>query len=89
MLFSAQYPVHIVALCPSTNFDVMIAASLMLGERLPIGILLPPAPSALLSGSLRLKRENREPELVKKPDREPTAPKTRAHTGERPWMLGH
>jgi putative FmdB family regulatory protein len=47
------------------------------------------ATPALLSGSLRLKRENREPELVKKPDREPTAPKARAHTGGRPWMLGH
>jgi putative FmdB family regulatory protein len=46
------------------------------------------SPPALLSGSLRLKQENHQPELVKR-DREPPAPKPRIHTGGRPWMLGH
>jgi putative FmdB family regulatory protein len=43
---------------------------------------------ALLSGSLRLKQESREPQLVKR-DREPRAPQVQHHSGSRPWMIGH
>ncbi len=43
---------------------------------------------ALLSGSLRVKRENPEPTLVKR-DREPEKPKAKSHEGGRPWMIGH
>lgn len=43
---------------------------------------------AILSGSLRLKRENPEPQLVKR-DREPEPPKVKSHTGGRPWMISH
>jgi putative FmdB family regulatory protein len=43
---------------------------------------------ALLSGSLRLKRENPEPQHVKR-DREPGPPRITSHTGGRPWMIGH
>lgn len=43
---------------------------------------------ALLSGSLRLKRENPDPQLVKR-DSEPKAPRVQSHAGGRPWMLGH
>jgi putative FmdB family regulatory protein len=46
------------------------------------------SPPAVLSGSLRLKQENREPELVKR-DREPGPSRNYSHTGGRPWMLGH
>jgi len=42
----------------------------------------------LLSGSLRLKRENPEPQLVKR-DREPEKPKVRSHADGRPWMISH
>jgi len=42
----------------------------------------------LLSGSLRLKQENREPQLVKR-DNEPERPKIKSHQGSRPWMIGH
>ncbi|PSB00580.1 FmdB family zinc ribbon protein [Merismopedia glauca] len=45
-------------------------------------------PTALLSGSLRLKTENPEPQLVKR-DREPKSPKVKNHNGGRPWMIGH
>ncbi len=47
------------------------------------------SPPMLLSGSLRLKRENPEPTLVKRPEREPDRPKARSHSGSRPWMIGH
>jgi putative FmdB family regulatory protein len=43
---------------------------------------------ALLSGSLRLKRENPEPQLVQR-DREPAAPRFQSHQGGRPWMISH
>ena len=46
------------------------------------------SPPALLSGSLRLKVENPEPQLVKR-EREPERPKPRVHEGGRPWMLSH
>jgi putative FmdB family regulatory protein len=42
----------------------------------------------VLSGSLRLKRENPEPQLVKR-DREPEQPRAKAHTEGRPWMISH
>jgi putative FmdB family regulatory protein len=47
------------------------------------------SPPMLLSGSLRLKRENPEPQLVKRPEREPERPKARSHAGGRPWMISH
>ena len=43
---------------------------------------------AVLSGSLRLKKENPEPQLVKR-DKEPERPKPRSHEGGRPWMISH
>lgn len=46
------------------------------------------SPPAVLSGVLRLKRENPEPQLVKR-ETEPPAPKNRSHPGGRPWMIGH
>jgi putative FmdB family regulatory protein len=46
------------------------------------------SPPAVLSGSLRLKHENREPQVVKR-DREPVSPRVSNHTGSRPWMIGH
>ncbi len=42
----------------------------------------------LLSSSLRLKRVNPEPQLVKH-DGEPKPPRVKNHTGGRPWMIGH
>lgn len=42
---------------------------------------------ALLSGSLRLKRENPEPQLVKR-EQTPESAKVRSHAG-RPWMISH
>lgn len=39
-----------------------------------------------LCGSLRLKQENREPQLVKR-EVEPTS-RVKSHAG-RPWMIGH
>jgi putative FmdB family regulatory protein len=47
------------------------------------------SPPAVLSGSLRLKVENREPQLVKRSEQEPAAPKLRTHNGSRPWMISH
>ncbi|MBM0744025.1 zinc ribbon domain-containing protein [Phormidium sp. CLA17] len=46
------------------------------------------SPPALLSGSLRLKRENPEPQLVKR-ESEQIAARARQHSGSRPWMIGH
>lgn len=46
------------------------------------------SPPNVLSGSLRLKRENTDPQLIKR-DREPVAPKVQNHSGSRPWMIGH
>jgi putative FmdB family regulatory protein len=43
---------------------------------------------ALLSGSLRLKRENREPQLVRR-DLESKQPRVKSHTEGRPWMISH
>ncbi len=44
----------------------------------------------LLSGSLRLKKETSEPQLIKRSqDREPERPKLKSHTGGRPWMISH
>jgi putative FmdB family regulatory protein len=46
------------------------------------------SPPALLSGSLRLKHENREPQVVEREKaQEPS--RVRNHAGERPWMIGH
>jgi putative FmdB family regulatory protein len=45
-------------------------------------------PSAILSGSLRLKKENSEPQLVQR-DRELKQPRVKDHRGGRPWMIGH
>lgn len=51
-------------------------------------IMSPPA--VQLSGSLRLRRENPEPELVQRlQPPEPKPAQHRSHTGGRPWMLGH
>jgi putative FmdB family regulatory protein len=46
------------------------------------------SPPALLSGSLRLKQVNPEPQLVKR-NREPEPPRVTHHMGGRPWMIGH
>ncbi|WP_250124613.1 zinc ribbon domain-containing protein [Chroococcidiopsis sp. CCMEE 29] len=46
------------------------------------------SPPAVLSGSLRLKKENPEPQLVKR-DQEPERPRVRSHTDGRPWMISH
>lgn len=43
---------------------------------------------AVLSGSLRLKQESREPQLVKR-EVEPKPARVKSHTGSRPWMIGH
>jgi putative FmdB family regulatory protein len=45
-------------------------------------------PTAILSGSLRLKKENPEPTLIKR-DREPKQPRIQTHNGSRPWAIGH
>lgn len=42
----------------------------------------------VLSGSLRLKRENPEPQLVKR-ELEPKPSKVKDHKGGRPWMISH
>jgi len=42
----------------------------------------------LLSGSLRLKRENPEPQLVKR-EQEPKPSTVKDHKGGRPWMISH
>jgi putative FmdB family regulatory protein len=44
------------------------------------------SPPALLSGSLRLKQENLEPQLIKR-DLEPKQARVKSHGG-RPWMIG-
>jgi putative FmdB family regulatory protein len=53
-------------------------------------------PSAILSGSLRLKQENPEPQLIQRDypsgtlrDREPKQSRLKEHRGGRPWMIGH
>ncbi len=46
------------------------------------------SPPMLLSGSLRLKTESREPQLVKR-DREPEQPKLKSCNDGRPWMVTH
>lgn len=46
------------------------------------------SPPAVLSRSLRLKRENPEPQVIKR-ETEPEASKVRSHMGGRPWMIGH
>ncbi len=46
------------------------------------------SPPTILSGSLRLKTENSEPQLVKR-DRQPEQPKIKSHTDGRPWMISH
>ena len=46
------------------------------------------SPPMLLSGSLRLKAESREPQLVKR-DREPETPKPKSCSNGRPWMVTH
>jgi putative FmdB family regulatory protein len=47
------------------------------------------APALQLSGSLRLKVEDPEPQRVKR-EIDPTArTRVRSHSGGRPWMLGH
>ena len=43
---------------------------------------------AILSGSLRLKKENPEPQLVRR-ESQPEQPRVKNHTGGRPWMIGH
>ncbi len=46
------------------------------------------SPPMLLSGSLRLKTESRDPQLVKR-DREPEKPKAKSCNTGRPWMVTH
>lgn len=45
------------------------------------------SPPALLSSVLRLKRENPEPQLVKRKQQE--SARINSHAGGRPWMIGH
>lgn len=47
------------------------------------------SPPALLSGSLRLKTENSEPQLVKRTSNQEDRSRVRSHTGGRPWMISH
>ena len=44
---------------------------------------------AVLSGSLRLKKENSEPQLVKRSSDRAEGPKVQSHVGGRPWMISH
>ncbi|MFQ3617652.1 MAG: zinc ribbon domain-containing protein [Cyanobacteriota bacterium] len=46
------------------------------------------SPPAILSGSLRLKQEAREPKLVQRTE-ERSPSRVKNHTGGRPWMIGH
>jgi len=46
------------------------------------------SPPMLLSGSLRLKRESPEPQLLKR-DREPAPPRAKSCNDGRPWMISH
>ncbi len=46
------------------------------------------SPPAVLSGTLRLKRENPEPQLIKR-DREPEKPRAKNCNEGRPWMITH
>jgi putative FmdB family regulatory protein len=46
------------------------------------------SPPALLSGSLRLKRENPEPQLVKR-EKTQESPRVTSRAGGRPWMISH
>jgi putative FmdB family regulatory protein len=43
---------------------------------------------ALLTGSLRTKRENSSPELVKR-EKIPAPARVHSHGGGRPWMISH
>lgn len=45
-------------------------------------------PTAILSGSLRLKKENPEPKLVKR-ERELQQPRVKNYNCGRPWAIGH
>jgi putative FmdB family regulatory protein len=45
-------------------------------------------PTAILSSSLRVKKENPEPQLLKK-DREPKPSTLKNKTCGRPWMISH
>jgi putative FmdB family regulatory protein len=47
------------------------------------------SPPALLSGSLRLKKENPEPELVRRLSNTEERSRVRSHTDGRPWMISH
>ena len=47
------------------------------------------APRLQLSGTLRFKTENPEPQLVKREIGPPDRPQARSHQGGRPWMIGH
>jgi putative FmdB family regulatory protein len=47
------------------------------------------SPPMLLSGSLRLKTVNPEPQLVNRSDREPERPRVQSHADGRPWMISH
>jgi len=46
------------------------------------------SPPMLLSSSLRLKKADPEPQLVKRLD-QPVAPKLQTHADGRPWMINH
>ncbi|WP_404788826.1 FmdB family zinc ribbon protein [Altericista sp. CCNU0014] len=47
------------------------------------------APALQLSGALRVKGENLEPQLVKREVDPAARTKARTHSGGRPWMIGH
>lgn len=46
------------------------------------------SPPMLLSGSLRLKEESKEPKVVEKGNSIPARPRNQVAKG-RPWMIGH
>ncbi|QKD84634.1 zinc ribbon domain-containing protein [Thermoleptolyngbya sichuanensis A183] len=46
------------------------------------------SPPAILSGSLRLKQEAKEPKLIQRTE-ERSPPRVKNHTGGRPWMISH
>jgi hypothetical protein len=49
-------------------------------------ILLPPM---VLATSLRLKQETKDPQLVKRQEKEPAQPRLQSHPEGRPWMISH
>jgi len=54
-------------------------------EKISMRIFSPPM---ILSGTLRFKKESKEPQLLQK-EKATKTPKVKEHKGSRPWMIGH